>query len=131
MKKYPNVTQKLILKNEDKILIFRLADGSYDFPGGQVEWMEGLFESLKRELKEELGLDLSAKPELLHIWNLLLPNRNRHSIIIYYIYIIIDKLESMVSLEGHQVLWLNQSQIKQIIDDNKFVDKIFNYKFNH
>lgn len=61
----PNITQKIILHYKDKILITRLKNGEYDFPGGRLEWQEGLFEGLQRELKEEFGIKLEHEPRLM------------------------------------------------------------------
>jgi ADP-ribose pyrophosphatase YjhB (NUDIX family) len=129
MIRYPDVTQKIILRHKDRVLIFKLADGSYDFPGGRVEWMEDLFESLGRELAEELGFKLDTKPELLYTWNLRQPDRDRHSIMIYYLQTL-DSADSISSREGHEILWLNKNELKKIIDDAGFVDKIFDYQEN-
>ena len=46
MNKYPNVTQKILLKQGDRIMILRHKDGVYDFPGGQLEWGENLFNKI-------------------------------------------------------------------------------------
>lgn len=52
-----------IIFNKDKILLTRrkkgkLLEGFWEFPGGKVEKNENDSDALKRELKEELGLDV-------------------------------------------------------------------------
>lgn len=51
------VSAKVVLVSKDgKILIMRKANGIPDLPGGKVDKNEDLFEGLKREIKEEIGL---------------------------------------------------------------------------
>lgn len=62
------VSVGIILNTEKKILVsLRKDDQSYagfwEFPGGKIEPHETLFEGLKRELHEEIGIELlQAKP---------------------------------------------------------------------
>ncbi len=54
-----------IVMNEKKVLITRRAQteqfaGGWEFPGGKVEEGETFEECLARELKEELGIDVSV-----------------------------------------------------------------------
>jgi len=68
MKKW-TVVAGLIEKDGRILLVKRpkekIDGGKWEFPGGKVELGESLFSALKRELKEELGIEvLSAKPYL-------------------------------------------------------------------
>jgi ADP-ribose pyrophosphatase YjhB (NUDIX family) len=49
----------IIIEN-DQVLLSRQWDG-YDFPGGGVELGETLTEALKREVKEETGMEVSVE----------------------------------------------------------------------
>lgn len=58
---------KALIVREGKVLIIReakydegLNEGKWDVPGGRIETEENLMEGLKREVKEEVGLDLST-----------------------------------------------------------------------
>lgn len=51
------VTAGIILK-EGKILIAKRKEGKWEFPGGKVEKGESVEECLKRELKEELNIEV-------------------------------------------------------------------------
>ena len=59
-----------IIQDEDKYLIARRGpaeklSGFWEFPGGKVEGNETLQDCLKRELKEELKIDVSVGAELI------------------------------------------------------------------
>ena len=57
-----------ILKDDDLLLAVKRNEnddtfpGAWEFPGGQLEEGETIKEGLFRELKEELGISLDAKP---------------------------------------------------------------------
>lgn len=51
------VSAKVVLVSRDgKVLIMRKSNGIPDLPGGKVDKDEDLFDGLKREIKEEIGL---------------------------------------------------------------------------
>lgn len=65
---------RAIILKEDKVLLIKRAlndswnPGKWEFPGGKVDFGEDLNEALKREIKEETGLDVSIK-EPLFFWD--------------------------------------------------------------
>lgn len=124
MKKYPNVTLKIIFRYKDKMLMFRHQNGAFDFPGGRLEWKESIFGALKRELEEELNYSLKKKPKLFDIWNYISKNGKRHSVMIYFIYQL-DKKPKFSSPENLQILWLTKESTIPIIKDKKLIEKIF------
>ncbi len=127
MKKYPNVTIKIILRCGDKVLILRHKNGTYDFPGGRLEFYETLLGALRRELKEELNFILTREPRLFHVWNYISKNKRRHSVMIYYIYFI-KKMTKFTSPEKINILWLSEKQMRKIIHDHEFVKKLYHCK---
>lgn len=48
----------LIENDEGKILLEKAPDRGWEVPGGQVEAGETLIDALKREVKEETGIDI-------------------------------------------------------------------------
>jgi len=124
IKKYPNVTVKLVLKCQDKVLILSHPDGVYDFPGGRMELFETVSETLKRELKEELDYDLKDDARLFHVWNNISKDRTRHSVMIYY-KCFINQMPDLVSPENLEILWPEKEEMKKIISDHDFVDRLY------
>ena len=63
------VRKAVLINDEDRVLILRSSDknekhaGEWDLPGGHIHEGEGDIEGLKREVKEETGLDI-ASPEM-------------------------------------------------------------------
>ncbi|OGC80291.1 hypothetical protein A2943_00240 [Candidatus Adlerbacteria bacterium RIFCSPLOWO2_01_FULL_51_16] len=59
-----NVAQKAIIIRDGKILVCRgIGDTVWEFPGGRLHAGEAPEESIVREIKEELGLDIkNVKP---------------------------------------------------------------------
>jgi 8-oxo-dGTP diphosphatase len=58
-----------VIKANNKIFISKRHDtqhqgGLWEFPGGKVETGETVFEALKRELKEEINIDVNSSFEL-------------------------------------------------------------------
>ena len=50
----------LIENDEGKILMVKSPDRGWEIPGGQVEAGETLTDALKREIKEETGIDIEV-----------------------------------------------------------------------
>jgi ADP-ribose pyrophosphatase len=76
----------LIVNKEGKILLIRSykwLNGKYSVPGGHIEPYERIEEAIKREVKEEVGLDVEVK-ELLLIQQVINPkefyDKKRHFI---------------------------------------------------
>ena len=125
MKKYPNVTVKVIFRYKNKTLILGHKNGVFSFPGGRIEWKESLLGALNRELKEELNYSLEHEPELLDVWNYISKNRLRHSVMINFIQQLVKK-PKFSSPEKLKILWLTKNGLMKmnIIKDEKFLDKI-------
>ena len=129
MKKYPNVTVKVIFRYKNKVLILEHKNRVFSFPGGRMKWGESIPGALNRELKEELNYSLENEPELLDVWNYISKNRLRHSVMINFIQQLVKK-PKFSSPEKLKILWLTKDNIlsRNIIENKEFVDKIFNYK---
>jgi len=129
MKKYPNVTLKIIFKYKDKILMLKHPNGAFEFPGGRMEWGESILGALNRELKEELNYSLKEEPELFQVWNYISKNKRRHNVFINYIQRLAKK-PKLSSPEKLKILWLTKKDLisKNIIKDERFLERIFNWE---
>lgn len=64
-KKYPVIIAAAVIRDGDKVLIAQRQGGplagKWEFPGGKLEPGESPEQCLARELKEELGIDVTVK----------------------------------------------------------------------
>jgi len=62
-KKYPKVGIGVMIKNNNKMLLGLRkgshGSGEWSFPGGHLEFGETIFETAKREVREETGLNVN------------------------------------------------------------------------
>lgn len=64
-KKLPLIVTAAVIRDEDRVLVARRKgsplEGLWEFPGGKLEAGESPEECLARELKEELGLEVTVQ----------------------------------------------------------------------
>lgn len=106
MKSVVHVAVGVIVNSDGNILIAKRADSSHqgglwEFPGGKVEPGETLFEALKRELYEELAIDITATEPLIKI---------RHDYGDKQVLLDVHKVEAFngqpIGAEGQPVQWV-------------------------
>lgn len=77
----------VIQNDEGKLLLVRrgvFPKGIWVFPGGGIEYGESAEQTVIREIKEEVGLDI--KPvKLIKVLEMILPKINTHRIIFFYL----------------------------------------------
>lgn len=122
--KRPEVSVKLILRSQGKVLMMKHTNGANDFPGGRIEWGESPEEALKREVMEELEYELSAVPRFINMWNYLSADKSRHTI---YLYFLLDVPEEPIlhSTENADLIWRTKEELDALIGDPPFVEKLF------
>lgn len=125
------VTAAVIIK-EGKILIAqRLPDSRFEpnkweFPGGKVDFGEHPEEALKRELQEELGIDIEVGA-LYHLASHVYFRKglDRHVVILFYLCKIINGTPA--PLDCQDLIWTSRNELPDHIfveGDNDMVSKV-------
>ena len=111
--KYPGMVTGLIKKDGKYLLLFNNKQKKWASPGGKIEWDETHLNALKRELKEEVGIEVrDAK--------LVFKGKFAECIIdtSFYIYVIKDFVGEPMNIEKEKhsdMRWLTKSEIKNFM----------------
>jgi 8-oxo-dGTP diphosphatase len=85
--KSPRIISAAILRKDEKVMLIKevLEDKKehWIFPGGGVEFGETIEEAAKREIKEELGIDVRIK-EFLGFKEIIRPQFDYHTVIFFF-----------------------------------------------
>lgn len=125
----------LIENDQGKILMVKTPLRGWEIPGGQVEAEESITDALKREIKEETGLDVK-------VGNLLAVHSNIGSrvqpdgvspiasIVSFGFTGKVVSRELATSEESLEVKWFNKEEILDVIDEEFTRDKV-RYMLNY
>jgi len=110
--KYQDVVACILVRKK-KILISsrpypKILYGYYEFPGGKVSYGEYFIESLSRELKEELDVEINLK-KLIFLTNYRIKIRK---INLFFFYCTSWKGE-IKAMEGQKLKWVKLHDLKQ------------------
>jgi 8-oxo-dGTP diphosphatase len=114
------VAAKAFIKNNDKILVLQESPkydsatnvGKYDITGGRLEPGEDFFETLKREIKEETGLDVQiGKPFFVNEFRPTV-NNEPWQIIAVIFECFSDNDEVTLSKDHSHYKWINPEEYK-------------------
>ena len=110
---------KVILRNSSGELLFikraqrleNTADALWDIPGGRIEPHESLDEALRREIKEELGIELHGTPQLISAQDIFVGSKDLHVVrLTYLLDSDIDIAAVQLSDEHQDVAWLPREE---------------------
>jgi mutator protein MutT len=127
MQKRPDVSVKLVLRAGDHVLMLHRANGSWEFPGGRLEWGETPEEALRRELIEELDCSIQGLPIFINLYNYIAKDNSRHSVILHY-FLKVQEMPQLRTTDEEQdaeVVWLTKNELAGIIPNAKFVNEIY------
>ena len=86
---------------------------SWDIPGGRIEPNEALDDALRREVREELGVELVGKPQLMNAQDIFVPTKNFHVVRLTYI-VDIESIDVTLSDEHIDYKWLTIEEVLQL-----------------
>ncbi len=126
---------KILLKNkEGKYLLLRrslekypdVVVGRWDIVGGRIEPGKNLIENLKREIREETGLELIGEPKLIAAQDIM-PNNNYHVVRLTYI----GEADGEVVLdtsEHEAYKWHSWEELKKLEDVDMYFKEVLKDK---
>ncbi len=110
----------LILNEKEEVLVMKRSNkcknqrGHWQIPGGTVEFNETFQEAIKREVQEELGIEIEVG-ELLTLCNDIMPEEKQHWITPQFLCKIKGGVITNKEPEKHeQIQWLSLEKIEQI-----------------
>lgn len=115
------VVRGVIIRNGKFLLIQRSKDdswspGMWEFPGGKIDFGQDINDALKREVKEETGLDISVK-EPLFFWDQDIEVEKYKDKVLVNLYFVCEApLNGKVTLseEHDDSMWLDFHALKQL-----------------
>ena len=121
-----------IIEKENKILLTKRSIepflGKWCFPGGHIEFGEEAVNAIKREVKEEIGVDLQ-NPKFLFYHEEYMPEVDKHTVILVFH----EKIKENPSPldEVSEIKWFSKEEIKNTalaFRHNKIVNKYLDLK---
>ena len=112
-----HVAVGVIINKDDQILIAKRAShqhqgDKWEFPGGKVEDNESAQQALRRELKEELDIEIQSPGHLIDITHKY-TDENSEKIVKLAVYEVREWSGEAVGKEGQPLRWVERSELAQ------------------
>lgn len=122
-------TKALIIEDNKFLAMYKIVDGKkwWDLPGGRMEFGETAEETLSREIREELGVEI--KPiKLIDTWNYM-PYKNFQTTgVIYHSEIINGEITISEEHDGYE--WVRIDDIGKVFTREAFVERMKSWKWD-
>ena len=127
MKRRPDISVKLVLRARGRVFMLHRMSGSWEFPGGRLEWGETPEDAIKRELIEELDYTVPGTPTFISLYNYIAKNGSRHSVILHYFLSLqqMPQLHTTAAEPDAEAVWLTRLELEGVIPSPKFIDEIY------
>lgn len=107
-----HVAVAAIVNNDDEVLLAKRPDhvhqgGLWEFPGGKLETGEQVIQALQREIKEELGIDISHASPLIQVYH----DYADKSVLLDVWRVVAYQGEAR-GMEGQPIVWQKISQLQ-------------------
>ncbi len=122
-------TKALIIKDNKFLAMYMIRNGKkkWDMPGGRMEYGEMPEETLRREIKEEISLDI--KPiKLIDTWKHESEDGFRVVGVIYHCEVLGGELTVSDEHDGYQ--WIDIGNFDQVFDQSIFTDRMKNWNWD-
>ncbi len=119
---FDGVTKVFLPKRADTK---RFLPGVYEIPGGHIDYGENIIEGLKREVREELEVDVRIGDPFF-VFDYTNEIKGSHSIeVIYFASLVGDPGDVKIHPEDHSTyLWISKDEIDKVITPAKGSDDI-------
>lgn len=111
-----HVAVAVIINNEDQVLIAkRSADqhqgNKWEFPGGKVEDGETSQDALRREIDEELGVQIQSSTHITNLTHTYTSDDEADKTVLLEVFIVKDWLGEIIGKEGQPIVWVNKKEL--------------------
>jgi 8-oxo-dGTP diphosphatase len=119
---------KAIIERDNKILFIKRSNdygeisNSWDIPGGRTEFGEEPEAGLKREIKEETGLEVEEVKQILDA-STVFKNEEKHIIRITYL-CTVKNANIKLSNEHTEIQWIKKDELKEVVFKDKILKKV-------
>lgn len=136
MNKVQKITACIFLEKDGKLFLAKrsnskaLFPGQFEVPGGHIEFGETLEEGLKREIREELSIEINLG-EVFNAFTYTSYNDTVHSVEVDYLATMKDpNQEIKLNSNDHtEYKWVTQTEAQETLKDNPEVFKAANKFF--
>ncbi|MFA6097807.1 MAG: NUDIX domain-containing protein [Candidatus Paceibacterota bacterium] len=114
------VSIKGFLCRDNKVLLLKTPksdknDGTWELPGGRMDFGESVEEAFSREMKEELGFEKAVMGKLLNSWSFMSVREGiDHHFIIFDFEIYSDESKIKLSDEHDEYRWIGEGEFEKL-----------------
>ena len=124
---------KVLIKDEAgkylfvrRVASFKPGPQKWDIPGGRIEPHEPLHDALRREVKEETGLELENTDALLAAQDIFASDKDLHVVRLTYVGSASGEVTLSDEHDTHK--WMSKADIKSEVHVDSYLKQIFDEK---